>query len=1360
MFRAAGGRSVGDTTILPATVATMPESELQLPQWWSGNRVSELLTPVDQVVPVLGAGVSRGAGLPDAVQLARWLLDKVPMTEPPPDRTSLFQVVDAVDPIRMPTSELRRAVAAHIESFPLRPTPFLEELVHLPSRFIVSFNYDDLIGLTAERQQLSVCRLSALNREDRLEAHRRLTSRSGPPSELTVFHIHGHVRAPETLVLDDSSYNELVRLPEVTEMVFTLAHFRSLVFVGTTLDEVYLLGMLQEQVNAAFHAVLCRQDEVAALTTGRAALSPRQHLRVVGYPDHRELIVLPRWLSAPQLPRETQALAGTLDPDTTPDSADYVASEFGERGAASTTVSEDDIRNGQRTIVVGVAGTGKTHLLSWLVANAPPERPAVRIRLADVPIRPGRPEDILKAWARLARSAKGRPAVDVSGSALREDRLHFLLDGLDEVANELHETAASLIAQVAERFPQHAFTVTSRPLPELAVLGLGEPVGTTSWRFIDLKPGAAWQERYLAARGLALADLQAMMPALTDMRELLHIPFFLARTVELFQSGRLVGLRDVGELLGQLLDFALSREEELLPMVGPEDVRAWLRRVALAAAIAGRRTFTFVELLDVPVADDVAGGLGELVQQLQLRLLLTEEDGRLRFSHRLLADELVAEALADMRPSGSLLDALVPVADGQLAGVRDDVVIAVSLLCLRSEAWREAVARRDPLAAARATPTDAAAAERKAAVDLLWGSYEGWGIWAWDRLAPDLLEDAEVIARLLRRDTGGEQVAELCRLLHVGDEIQQGNAVRVLARVAPTGLPEELRRVLRDTARNGVVIRQAAIAAADLGLTELIDDIVFAMLESADSAVHQDGSLSLRQLTPDDRLLEISKRLVRCREGNLLRALLKDRMSVADRIELAREVAVSGIEVLPSDRADFADAIGGITPSPAIVQSVAVTATLWRDDSDAVKALLDHDPHAAALGLLEARQRGADWWDVAPLAAHADLDILRGAAIDVRVIQAVERELEFQAMSPAEQQELSRTIESGWVRHRAARGVEQAPPPTLIDLLHRPAAETDDELQANAFDLQSQVRSLAEEDLRELRTRLAALWPTVRFTELVTVEGEQFSLRGPAAAWLFLAPAAEMPVTDEQWAQLATSPVIYTEQSDWLRRQATVTRMQRALELMTDMRAKAWLRLLDCCPAPPPLFVTEACAASAGSAADRAEDTTYLMQRLVASGVTDGARAWATRDAVAGRALLPMLAVEGDLDAQRLLVGELLEDVRANRRTQPRDGLGWMSMLRAPEFLETLFDILEMLYPSAGEEPQPRGGVDVLTPTIEAIATIGTLDAARRYDELLSRNHAFRWLRAQRDRIAADVLRAQGAAASAAAASAAGVPVF
>jgi hypothetical protein len=1339
---------------------------LQLPQWWSSTGVSELLTPVGGVVPVIGAGVSRSGGLPDGRQLAEWLVRNAPMSARPWDDSALFSVVDAVDPARMTEGELRELVARHVNSFAPQPTPFVDQLVHLPSRFIVTFNYDDLLGLAAERQGLKVCRLSALDSGDRREAHRRLTAKeAGLSPDLTVFHIHGRARTPETMVLTSASYNELDRLLELDEIVFTLAHFRSLAFVGTALDEVYLLAKLQKQLNAAFHVVLCHTEDVATLTGGRAALSMRQRLRVVGYPDHADLIVLAHWLTAPQPPRGIETAADILDPSAAPDAADYIASEFDDRAMAAAIVSEQDVRDGQRTIVVGVAGAGKTHLLSWLASDAPSERPAVRIRLADVPIGPGLPQAILAVWARHARSPAGQPTIDVSSSALREDRLHFLLDGLDEIANGQQTKAALLIDQVAEHFPQHAFTVTSRPVPALTALGHGAPQEATPWRFVNLVPGAAWQQRYLASRhDLTLPQLEAAMPALSDMRELLHSPFFLTRTVDLFENGQLHGLRDVGELLQRLVDFALSREQELLPMVGLGDARAWLRCVALAAAISGRRTYTVAELQEVPIADELAGDLGELVDQLQLRLLLTEEDGRLRFSHRLLADELAAEALESLLPSDELLDALVPVVDAQLAGVRDDVVIAVSLVCLRSAAWRQAIAGRDPLAAARSTPSHAPGAERAAAVELLWTTYHAWGIWAWDRSAADLVEDTGVMARLLRRDPDGMQVADLRRLLHTGSEIDQGNAVRVLARVSPRGFADDLRRVLRDPARNGVVIREAAIAAADLGISALIDDIVFAMLESPDSAVHQDGSGALRRLTPDDMLLDVAKRLAPCRDGNWFAALVKERMGATERIELARAVAVAGVHALTSDRADLVSAAGDVTPSAEVVQAAACAAALWRDGSDEIKSLLDRDPHAAALGLLEACSHGAGWWDIAPLAGHADLHVLRAAAVEDRVIQAAEHYREFQAMSPAQRDELRREAEAGWARDRELLSVEHTPPPTLAELLHEPAADTDTALNAEAFGLHTQVPTLDDEDLRELRARLAASWPAVPFRGLLTPVGdpaaESFSLAPPASAWLFLAPAAEMPVSDEQWPQLATSPLATPELTEWLRRQATVPRMHNALKLMTDMRARAWLRLLECCPAPPPPFVLEACAASAESDPYLPHDTTHLIQQLVATRITDGARAWAARDAVAARALRPMLGAAGDIEAQRLLIGELLQDVRAGRGQAP-DELGWMSMLRMPEFLEALFEILEAVYPSARDAPKSGWGVhDVLTPTIEAIATIGTREAVRRYDALLAQGDALRWLRKPRDRIAADVLRADGGRASAVAAAGAAVPLF
>ncbi|MCA1700907.1 MAG: hypothetical protein LC790_19200 [Actinobacteria bacterium] len=97
------------------------------------------------------------------------------------------------------------------------------------------------------------------------------------------------------------------------------------------------------------------------------------------------------------------------------------------------------------------------------------------------------------------------------------------------------------------------------------------------------------------------------------------------------------------------------------------------------------------------------------------------------------------------------------------------------------------------------------------------------------------------------------------------------------------------------------------------------------------------------------------------------------------------------------------------------------------------------------------------------------------------------------------------------------------------------------------------------------------------------------------------------------------------------------------------------------------------------------------MHELVAGGITDGALAWAARNELAARALRPALAMQGDLHAQRLLVGELLEDVRGGR-TRAHDDLDLMSTLRVPEFLAALFEILEKMYPLGWRYTKIRAG--------------------------------------------------------------------
>ena len=237
------------------------------------------------------------------------------------------------------------------------------------------------------------------------------------------------------------------------------------------------------------------------------------------------------------------------------------------------------------------------------------------------------------------------------------------------------------------------------------------------------------------------------------------------------------------------------------------------------------------------------------------RLLFNERGEHYSFAHRIVGESLAAEALELLEPSEELLAAVVPRRSATLSAVRSDCLVTVGLLCSRSAEWREAVRDRDPLAAARATPVSADLAERRAAARLLWDTYVDRQVWMWDYDVPGLAEDSEALGQLLRGEGMDDMLAEIRRAVNHGSAQDQGNAVRVLSRVNPEGFVDDLRDVLQDGTRDGVVRRQAAIAARDLGAHELLDVIVERAINPEDDAEAQDCTFVAITMASDDELL-------------------------------------------------------------------------------------------------------------------------------------------------------------------------------------------------------------------------------------------------------------------------------------------------------------------------------------------------------------------------------------------------------------------------------------------------------------------------------------------------------------------------
>lgn len=285
--------------------------------------IDVLLRPSALVVPVLGAGVSQSAGFPGAADLAALLLLKSGADAAyPGDRGALFAVFDFVVPAYLSEREALEMVAAHIRAWPHGSSPLIEALLGIPSRLLVSLNYDLSIEHVAETVGYPVVSLGA-SRRDLEEAHRLLVS-DEPPEQLTVIHPHGSVAEPHEMVLGAEGYRRIAEGP-ATRVIYELAVRRTLVFYGTTLDENYALAELQKIPNRREHVLWCREDEAETLTGGRQPIlfgRTSIHLRTVGSYEELPATVM-RLLEEPPArawptssPSSTMMGAAGLEPAT------------------------------------------------------------------------------------------------------------------------------------------------------------------------------------------------------------------------------------------------------------------------------------------------------------------------------------------------------------------------------------------------------------------------------------------------------------------------------------------------------------------------------------------------------------------------------------------------------------------------------------------------------------------------------------------------------------------------------------------------------------------------------------------------------------------------------------------------------------------------------------------------------------------------------------------------------------------------------------------------------------------------------------------------------------------------------------
>lgn len=1323
------------------------------------------MRPPEFVVPFLGAGVSESAGLSGSPRLASALLEAFDGESGCPEPEPLLaSVVDFL--LREGTAEatMLEFVAQRLSTEQPKTSPLVEALIRAPSRFIVTLNFDLSIE-AADRRAGGAPRILGNGRAD-LKTALKILGGGTPPSELTVLHLHGSVESPEEMVLGAEGY-EGVDSDLLGQVLYELAVHRVLAFYGTTLDEPYLLARLQAIPNRGSHVLWCRESDRGAITGARSPILVSRSNIYIGTVKYFEDLpatlapvlggslppaprVAPSRVLKPDAEYVTNSLRDRRNPNDPEDLA-FVAAGLEPRGEVNRDPTEDDVLDGLRTIVVGDPGSGKSELLRSLASRSRGRRLGLFVRLADVTPDQGLgPVDALAAWARTSQAS--RRGVDVGAAAIDTGRFHFFLDGLDEVDSARQEDFARLINRFSTELPQHAFTISARPLPGLALLRI-DSTEASDWEQYALVPDKDWRDRYLARRDVTLDVLLEKMPALADMEDVLVTPFFLRHIVDLHGEGRLGGQRDIGDLLASLIDAAVTREQGMIDLASPS-IRKWLRDIALAATISGTRTFDAADLDGFPFPGGADEDPVALARDLEHRLLIAEDAGNFRFHHRLLGEQLAAEALVEAGPVPEIRDCLVPYIDDDLSGVRSDVAVTVGLACLRSKGWRVAVAARDARAAARATPRDASVKERSAALRTLWDAARDAQVWVWDH-GPGLTDDAEAMVRLVRGLPSGRVAREMRRAIHAGTSQDQGNAIHILSRALPDGLEPTLRRVLRDPARNGVVLRQAASAASDCGFVGLIDDITEMLVGQEENVVHQNGIAALRRLMAGAPRLDVYRRLIAGPEAVYALTVVHDELDPADLLLLLSDHLRRGGDPRMLPRRLDPPAIFAALPvaqlSGETLEAGVRVAVLLELGRKTLQVLKEAEPDLALhtlAKLIDEDEMG--WYHAFDMAVLYSASELRGAGIAEDVVERTERLREIEA-----ERERVATRGAG----RSPQGAfpledddEGDPPPTLAGLLEDP--DSDANIIRNAEYFAPQVGDLDDRLLEELRNRLGRWWPLKDYRSTITItSSNSWEQEWKAAAWIWLGPAARPRLSPRQWGQLAACGILFSTQSEWLQAVQSVSGVYEAIDAMgDDGDADRWAQLLDCCADPLPNRLLVRCAAvlDPDGGADKAGHryrVRAIAHRFVAAGRPDLAERLASRSEEFAAVLPPVLAEVGDIHSQDAMIEELQRTIDSGKLPED-DRMAWMESLASSSLLPGLFGIIRRTY-KLSDEPVRRitaryGPRDVVNPTLEAINRIGGRAAVAGYDDLIQEGGDFRWLAGPRDRVANNELMRDG----------------
>jgi SIR2-like domain len=1253
----------------------------------------------DRIIPFVGAGLSVEAGVPAARKMAALITEKAHDRGLEVGDGLGFDDVCAAVTDQLSHRALKEIVAEIVSVREVTPSPVLKLLVRCPTRIVITTNYDPALAETAR-----VVGLKPVIHDPRSA---RALERPAEGS-VAILHLHGSAADPETLALPGPS----LEAPKADEPFKTV--LRGLVLPHVVVYLGYRLPPADEYLRqelvwlaTAFedrgtHALLLPRDEVAQRQQELAPLQAHAGVQIETFdaergfqaPQHAALIIAPR-AEVPAAPavravREEDVISyfhppALLAAEDDEERDPVTRLSLARLGVGDPVVPPPQLLDARRALVVAEPGMGKTQLLYYLGQESRDWTPLF-LRLLPFAYELRRGDDVRRAFARALREARSfnpgtqRPTPE----ALESNAYLFLVDGLDEVEPEDRETVIAALAELVDRFAQHLFVVTSRPIPESAGL---EDRGFRPYRiYVD----DAWGRSYLLARGIPEARINELYRAMPTVADLLGIPLYAAfvgnRLSEEAQrplpQSALTLITDIG--VHDAVEIEAERTGD-----SPAELYRWLQTLAVCLEVRGRVQASVADLAAIPGPEVLEAQATR--ERLVLAALLKDRPEVAAFQTVTIQEGLAAEALlATDDPVATLRDVAVAEVGSQPV-LRADLDHALDLFFENADtAVRAQLRIIDELRWARTQHVDIGEEEASETLRVLWSQFIDRRTWVERREERQVRGPRAVIRRL---STAFPEAAEALRAEVVAATTAEQPTTRGTGLAFLQEFPPNEENVGIIGARlqdeNDVVRRAAAEAAQELGLADLVAELEVAYRADTDELALETIGFALLRLTPEAGRARLAGVLAENPVGwRRLDTYVVRALSLAELLDFFSERGLRG----PDEERLFAEEVTrrseatweaeGVRKLAAIVVANARRYYGEFREQDLLQDLCTRFPAAALEGAREGAGNGTTWRDLLFLRV-LDRELLEQAATGAleEPLRGLLEFLEFEAQraeqpppaqpllpeQPPDRQRLSRWLADG-------RLTETRCPDSL----------------GVTEQLMRQVPDLTRAERARLRELVEAWWPQDPLAEVVRVEGSTTTAPAGLSSALAASSALDLPLDPDRWIEILGSRAlrVWWDAADWLGRHFPAERSQEIAALVSgitdDLELSLTLR------AVPALDEALASALAQAMIAADSPHSGNVLARLREEGLLDALRT-VSEDAQSDllqRLARRQLAQAGDLAAQRSELRAMLEDVEADPSAYEQEGLQWASQARSevlPELAELFKAVARNFGPSESD---------------------------------------------------------------------------